>query len=164
MKPTDQLTKQDEIDALRRFAAKWQPGSYLHSFFTDQLLQWVENQIKSDFPPDLYGNKEFQAGYENQSLVASVQRLEKEKKELRDQLSNARTENYALQHQILALNVDNKNLAHDVRDLANCRNMLTAMREDSNRLMAKASQMEGRIANAKRQLELAPSLNDEPTE
>jgi predicted nucleic acid-binding Zn-ribbon protein len=47
-------TKAEEIDTLRSFARSvCGDGSYLSSLFSNALLNWVEAQIKNDFPPDI---------------------------------------------------------------------------------------------------------------
>lgn len=49
------LTKAQEIAALREFAARRDHNSYLAPLFSEKLIGWVENQIRVDAPPDLYG-------------------------------------------------------------------------------------------------------------
>lgn len=47
-------TKQQEMDQLRAFAKKVEPGGYLASLFTADLLSWVETNIRSDMPSDVF--------------------------------------------------------------------------------------------------------------
>lgn len=50
-----QSSKQEELDGLTRLARVFKSGSYLYDFFTPDLLNWVAEQIKNDFVPDLMG-------------------------------------------------------------------------------------------------------------
>ena len=47
-------TKKEELAALVAFKEKEVgPGSYLFDFFTPDLFTWIEDRMKSDFPPDI---------------------------------------------------------------------------------------------------------------
>ena len=49
-----QSSKQEEIDFINTFAEKIPRGTYLIDLFSDNLLTWIEQRIKSDFPPDIW--------------------------------------------------------------------------------------------------------------
>lgn len=46
-------TKAQEISTLKSIAAGIAPGSYLADLFTPELIDWVADMIKADFPPDV---------------------------------------------------------------------------------------------------------------
>lgn len=50
-----QSSKAEELEALTRLARVFKSGSYLYDFFTPDLLNWLAEQIKNDFVPDLMG-------------------------------------------------------------------------------------------------------------
>lgn len=49
-------SKADEVNAIGKIAANMPSGSYLSSLFTQDLVDWVSEQIRWDFTPDLLGN------------------------------------------------------------------------------------------------------------
>lgn len=51
---TKESSKQDEIVFLNAAADACPEGTYLHDFFTPNLVAWVEEMIRNDFPPDLH--------------------------------------------------------------------------------------------------------------
>lgn len=46
-------SKAEEMQALIKVAKLFQPGTYLHDLFTERLIDWVAEQLKNDFPPDV---------------------------------------------------------------------------------------------------------------
>lgn len=50
--------KAEELQALLKFAHHMPEGSYLSMLFTQDLLGWVEEKIRWDFPPDIYSDFE----------------------------------------------------------------------------------------------------------
>jgi len=52
---TDDPAKAEEIVVLEKLQKIYSgTDTYLKDFFTDKLVGWVSQQIKNDFPPDLY--------------------------------------------------------------------------------------------------------------
>jgi len=52
----DAPSKAEEIEIIEKLHAAFKGSdTYLASLFTDDFLGWVSNQIKNDFPPDVYG-------------------------------------------------------------------------------------------------------------
>lgn len=47
-------SKADEIALLYGFANLCQQGSYLNGLFSREFVTWVEENIKNDFPPDMF--------------------------------------------------------------------------------------------------------------
>jgi hypothetical protein len=47
-------TKDDELTTLHKMAEQAGEQSYLASFFRPELLDWVEQMVKQDFPPDVW--------------------------------------------------------------------------------------------------------------
>ena len=46
--------KADELAWLKKVAGLVEEGTYLSSLFTEQLVNWCENQMRNDFPCNLY--------------------------------------------------------------------------------------------------------------
>lgn len=51
---TKDASKQEEIDLLHKVAKLFPAGTYLASLFSEGMLAWVEECIKSDFSAELY--------------------------------------------------------------------------------------------------------------
>lgn len=64
--------KADEIGLIERCAQEFDnSGTYLQSFFTPALAAWVAEQIRNDFPPDLYGSLQYQWAQSAEAMNAA---------------------------------------------------------------------------------------------
>lgn len=70
-------SKADEVAALHKMAQCAAQGSYLASLLTPQLLDWVQGQIEMDLPPDIMGERGFQAD-KRRELMTEVSSLRKQ--------------------------------------------------------------------------------------
>lgn len=48
-------SRAEELDALRKVARLFPEGTYMHDLFSNDLIEWVNQQMKVDFPPDVFG-------------------------------------------------------------------------------------------------------------
>jgi chromosome segregation ATPase len=76
-----QVGKADEIRFLRQVVESLPQGSYLSSFFSKAMVEWLEDQIRNDFACDFYADYELLEG-----KLANCQ------DEFRNTLHQARTE------------------------------------------------------------------------
>ncbi len=60
IKISENPSKQQEIDALRKIAERWPKDSYLASLFTEDFRTWVVMQISADWPPNMMGELQHQ--------------------------------------------------------------------------------------------------------
>lgn len=100
----DGPSKGDEIDALRDMATVCgRAGGYLRSLFTEELVDWVDEQMGDDIEPNLWAEREFWRAQANDlrrqlSEVQKELQAAKERAEhdgdmldgLRDQVAGAR--------------------------------------------------------------------------
>jgi hypothetical protein len=63
-------SRAEEIAWLRKRAAQCDEGSYLAMLFTTPLLDWVEERIRHDLPPNLYG--EYQRAMEEANEASQL--------------------------------------------------------------------------------------------
>lgn len=72
---TKSASKADEIKWIETVAGLVQTGTYLESFFQKDLVTWVCEQIKNDFPPEIW---EYYRGEieENGNARVAVQEME----------------------------------------------------------------------------------------
>ncbi len=88
----DQLTKKaskpEEIAHLQALAGTIEPGTYLDSLFSGPFMTWVAEQIKNDFPPDLFEYYK-QEQVEATSARNGKAQAEREAEALRDKLKMA---------------------------------------------------------------------------
>ena len=101
LQPIDSsASKQEEIDLLNKVAKLFGKGTYMADFFSEKLLGWVEEQLKNDFPPELYEAAAHEKDEHSKTLASSLKKdkriaeLEAMVESQKDSIATIRDSNY----------------------------------------------------------------------
>lgn len=146
---TSKATKAEEIAHLQAIAGTIGSGTYLNSLFSGPFMTWAAEQIKNDFPPDLF---EYYKHEEAEALSArnGKAQAEREAKALRDKLSLA-TKAYDQAGATAASTIQNlQAIKHDYEgQIAELQTRLETAREAA---AANAEELNAQIVNLKAKL------------
>lgn len=135
-------TKQEEIDFLKLLASSLSENSYLRGLFSDRLIFWVSEQIKNDFPCDVWD--------------LEVARLMSELNQKAGELTLEKTDNQRLQNDLKrekeASAIHAEAAAHRIEFLDNC---LKSRDDQIEYLVQHEAELTSEAADLRSQLALA---------
>lgn len=142
---TSSASKAEELAALKKAAQLFQPGTYLHDLFTERFFDWIENQMRNDFPPDVYDVID---ALQKEAAQANGARIQAETEAARTKKEAAReSETMTTQNRLL-----NESLARLQRESLEWESMYAEARHECESLRSQAAAAQDEITRLKAKL------------
>jgi hypothetical protein len=143
---TSIASKAEELALLQKCASLFSEGTYVHELLSKETIEWIEDQMRNDFPCNLYEHwqSELQA---HSTTLASLLKKEQFFKDEYEKMKQA-YDNKVTYCQRLETDLTQRNINHEI-DIQTCRNAFEEISFKNEGLVASNTQLREEVARLK---------------